>query len=205
MTDNGAIPERVTEPIGVSSLDQVSPNDKTLNAEVHRICILDGGYPDRWPRHQHCPCCGTGELRSLFTKHQFNHSQCINCGFVCVDPYPPQDILKKLYAGAYYTNFREFYEARHLRETGGYSMTAAPVELLEEMIESAAGGREAGDWLDVGGGLGTVADLVRRRCPKWHVTLNEYNPRSCELARDIYGLDVVSNNACQLQEFRSSL
>jgi len=57
-----------------------------------------------------------------------------------------------------------------------------------------------GDWLDVGGGLGTVADLVRKRCPGWRVTLNEYNPRSCELAREIYGLRVVSNDARQLYE-----
>ena len=171
----------------------------TLNAEVHRICVTDGGYPAEWPQHPWCPCCGTGELTNLFSKHQFSHRQCANCGFVCVDPYPPDDILKKLYAGSYYTNFREFYEARHLREVGGYSMTAAPLELLEKMIDSATRGRAAGEWLDVGGGLGTVADLVRRRHPKWAVTLNEFNPRSLQLAREIYGLDTVDNDAHQLR------
>ena len=62
-------------------------------------------------------------------------------------------------------------------------ITAAPLELLEELIACATARRETGDWLDVGGGLGTVADLVRRRRPGWAVTLNEFNPRSLELAR----------------------
>jgi SAM-dependent methyltransferase len=186
--------------LGCGCANRGSPPDLTLNAEVHRICIAEGGYPANWPRHTSCPCCGTGQLKSLFIKHQFNHSQCTNCSFVCVDPYPPEEIVKRLYAGSYYTNFREFYEARHLREVGGYSMTAAPIELLEEMIECAARGRDAGDWLDVGGGLGTVADLVQRRRPGWTVTLNEFNPRSLELAREIYGLVAVSNDARHLRE-----
>jgi SAM-dependent methyltransferase len=194
---------------GMSSADQAVAPDAcaeqssasllTLNAEVYRICMTDGGYPAEWPQHPHCPCCGIGQLKNLFTKHQFSHRQCTNCGFVCVDPYPPENILKKLYAGSYYTNFREFYEARHLREVGGYSMTAAPLELLEKMIETATRGRAAGEWLDVGGGLGTVADLVRRRHPRWAVTLNEFNPRSLQLAREIYGLDAIDSDAHQLR------
>jgi SAM-dependent methyltransferase len=200
MTDQIGAVDRPASPVGGCSADRGPPADLTLNAEVHRICIAEGGYPAKWPRHPCCPCCGTGQLKSLFTKHQFNHSQCTNCSFVCVNPYPPKDIVKRLYAGSYYTNFREFYEARHLREVGGYSMTAAPIELLEKMIECAAHGREAGDWLDVGGGLGTVADLVRRRRPGWTVTLNEFNPRSLELAREIYGLNAVSSDARHLRE-----
>jgi SAM-dependent methyltransferase len=172
----------------------------TLNAEVHRICIAEGGYPTTWPRHLKCPCCGRGDLKSIFSKYQFNHDQCTDCGFVCVNPYPPKNIVTRLYGGSYYTNFREFYEAKYLREVGDYSMTAAPMELLERMIARATAGRTVGDWLDVGGGLGTVADLVRQRCPGWAVTLNEFNPRSVELARQIYGLDVVSNDAGELQK-----
>src|SRR5579862_6416616 len=130
---------------------------ETLNAEVHRICMVEGGYPNAWPRHTSCPCCGVGELRSLFKKHEFNHDQCIHCGFVCVNPYPPDDIVKRLYSSTYYTNFREYYEAGYLQRTGKHSITAAPVELLEDMIVRAAAGRAAGDWLDVGGGMGSVA------------------------------------------------
>jgi SAM-dependent methyltransferase len=199
MTDQIGGSDRPASPVGGCSADRGPPADLTLNAEVHRICITEGRYPAEWPQHTSCPCCGTGQLKSLFTKHQFNHSQCTNCSFVCVNPYPPEDIVKRLYAGSYYTNFREFYEARHLREVGGYSMTAAPIELLEKMIECAADGREAGDWLDVGGGLGTVADLVQRRRPGWTVTLNEFNPRSLQLAREIYGLHAVDNDVHQLR------
>jgi len=202
MTEDAAPPERLVKPSDQSSVDHGSPGDRTLNAEVHRICIAEGGYPEQWPRHQQCPCCGSGALRSIFTKYQFNHSQCISCGFVCVDPYPPEAIVKKLYTGAYYTNFREFYEAKHLRELGGHSITAAPLELIEEMIARSTCGCDKGDWLDVGGGLGTVADLVRQHCPGWAVTLNEFNPRSLELARDIYGLDAVGNDAGELYKMR---
>ncbi len=159
------LPKAVTGDSGAGASQGGARVDVTLNAEVHRVCMVEGGYPERWPRHSHCPCCGTGELRSIFSKYQFNHDQCANCGFVCVNPYPPDDILKRLYAGSYYTNFREYYEADHLRRVGGESMTAAPLELLENLIAGVTAGRDPGDWLDVGGGLGTTADLVRRRLP----------------------------------------
>jgi SAM-dependent methyltransferase len=177
-----------------------SAPDLTLNAEVRRICVTEGGYPARWLRHASCPCCGLGELASLFTKYQFNHDQCDNCGFVCVNPYPPVDIIKLLYGGSYYSNFREYYEAQEAREGRQQTISAAPLELIEQIIARATAGREAGDWLDVGGGLGTVAELVRRRCPDWRVALNEFNPRSVELAREIYGLDVLSSSALELSE-----
>ena len=172
--------------------------DLTLNAEVRRICIIEGGYPDRWPRHHSCPCCGIGELASVFSKYDFNHDQCTSCGFVCVNPYPPDDVLKRLYAGSYYSNFREYYEARAARQGRVQSISAAPLGLIEPMITGATKGRKRGDWLDVGGGIGTVAELVRRRCPDWAIALNEFNPRSAELAREIYGLEILSNNASEL-------
>ena len=172
---------------------------ETLNAEVYRVCMLEGGYPDAWPRHRGCPCCGGGELRSLFKKHGFNHDQCSHCGFVCVNPYPPEEIVKRLYSGTYYTNFREYYEAGYLQRTGEHSITAAPVALLEQMIARATAGRAAGEWLDVGGGMGSVANLIRQRRPGWRVVLNEFNPRSLELAREIYGVEGISEDADQLR------
>jgi SAM-dependent methyltransferase len=183
----------------MSTVNAGVPIDLTLNAEVRRICMLEGGYPSAWPRHRQCPSCGKGPLQSLFSKHEFNHDQCGNCGFVCVNPYPPTTILTKLYAGAYYTNFREYYEAQLLREAGGSCMTAAPLELLNEMIARATASRAPGDWLDVGGGLGTVANLARQHCPDWTVTLNECNPRSVELAQELFGLEVVSSDAAELR------
>jgi SAM-dependent methyltransferase len=195
--DTSAMGNTTTTAVGLAN-DAASSVDTTLNAEVYRICVVEGGYPRDWPAHDRCPCCGAGRLRKLFIKYNFGHSQCIDCNFVCLDPYPPEPVLKRLYSGSYYTNFRDFYEAQYLREIGGHSMTAAPLELLEDVIQRAVHARAEGDWLDVGGGLGTVANLVRRRCPGWAVTLNEFNPRSIELAREIYGLDTVSSNAEEL-------
>lgn len=197
--ENGpGAPRVLAEPVDSLSSATASLTDLTLNAEVHRICVVEGGYPGDWPRHERCPCCGTGKLRFLFHKQGIAHEQCVNCDFVCINPYPPDEILKKIYSGSYYTNFREYYEARHLRESGGHSVTAAPIEMLETMIERASGERQTGEWLDVGGGVGTVADLIRQRRPGWRITLNEYNPRSIELAREIYGLEPVSHDASRL-------
>src|SRR5262249_15859223 len=148
--DNTSAAAPAMEATGGVANDAVCLIDSTLNAEVHRICLVEGGYPSDWPVHDRCPCCGIGQLNRLFTKYNFDHSQCSECGFVCLNPYPPDRILKTLYSGSYYTNFREYYEAGYLREIGGHNITAAPLELIEEMIGRAVHARERGDWLDVG-------------------------------------------------------
>jgi ABC-type polysaccharide/polyol phosphate transport system ATPase subunit/SAM-dependent methyltransferase len=194
MSESGA---KGTAPASETDAGPVLP-DGTLNSEIRRVCMVEGRYPEGWPRHEKCPCCGKGDLKFLFSKFGLAHDQCTECEFVCMNPYPSDEMVKKIYSGQYYTNFREHYEAHYLREHGEHSLVAAPAELLEAMIERATRGRNRGAWLDVGGGLGTVADLIQTRRPGWHVTLNEFNPRSIELAQEIYGLAAVSGDAREL-------
>lgn len=168
------------------------PPPKTLREEIEQTCLTDGRYPDRWPRHRICPACGARDLRPGFSKHGFTHDRCASCGFVCVNPYPPDDVIARLYDGPYYTNMREFFEAPLLREAGKVTPYSAPQEALEAIIARAAGERETGFWLDVGGGLGAFLKLVRERKPGWRVRLNELNDVSVAFARDELGLDVVA-------------
>src|SRR6478735_5652106 len=80
---------------------------KMLSEEIVEICLSDGRYPTQWPRHEACPACGGKDLVVTFSKLGFNHDECRSCEFVFVNPFPPSDIIARLYAGDYYTNTRE--------------------------------------------------------------------------------------------------
>ena len=162
----------------------------TLNEEVRIACFEQGGYPQRWERHPACPCCGSGSLFPSFSKNNIWHSSCCNCGFICIDPYPPAEILRQLYAGSYYSLTRELYEVPRLRDQGVITAYTAPTELLNDTIKKCVRGRVSGTWLDVGGGIGAFAKLVATTNQSWQVSLNEMNPRSAKLASEIFDLRV---------------
>lgn len=171
----------------------------TLRGEIEAICFGDGGYPEKWPRHKRCPACtGGGPLTPIFEKYGFSHARCADCGFVCVDPFPPDDILKELYAGAYYTRTRELFELPLLKEGGVGTPFSAPPEVLREIVDKATAGVQRGAWLDVGGGLGAFANLIQEMRPDWKVTLNELNPQSIEIARSLFNFDVVNDDPGKL-------
>jgi lipopolysaccharide transport system ATP-binding protein len=166
----------------------------TLNAEIHKICFERGHYPVGWHRHPSCPCCGDGKLVDAFSKYGLSHRRCVECHFVCVDPYPPEKVTRELYAGAYYTGIREFYEMPRARDRGAHSAYTAPADLLRAVVTQAAGSKSEGRWLDVGGGIGAFANLIRRMLPGWDVTLNEFNPRSLEIARELFSVATSGDN-----------
>ncbi|WP_186418063.1 ATP-binding cassette domain-containing protein [Bosea sp. CS1GBMeth4] len=170
----------------------------TLRGEIEAICFGNGGYPEKWPRHKRCPACTGGPLTPVFEKYGFSHARCADCGFVCVDPFPPDDILKKLYAGAYYTRTRELFELPLLKEGGVGTPFSAPLEVLREIVDRATAGLQRGAWLDVGGGLGAFANLIQEMRPDWKVTLNELNPQSIEIARSLFNFDVVNDDPAKL-------
>jgi ABC-type polysaccharide/polyol phosphate transport system ATPase subunit/SAM-dependent methyltransferase len=165
----------------------------TLRGEIEQVCIVEGGYPGRWPRHERCPACDGGPLVKAFAKYGFDHARCGTCGFICVDPYPPEEIMARLYAGEYYTRIRELLELPLLEARGEGTPFSAPREVLEGIVARTAAAR-SGAWLDVGGGLGAFAQLVRQLRPGWRVKLNESNPFSVRVARERLGLDVVTGD-----------
>ena len=166
----------------------------TLGAEIREICFKDGKYPENWPHHAHCPACGGTTLIDAFSKFGFSHRRCGACEFVFMDPYPPEDILKRLYEGHYYTNIREFFEAPLLRKAGESTPFSASVEELDRIVDRATAGRTHGDWLDVGGGLGAFAQRIKNRLPDWRVVLNEYNPRSIEIAKSLGHVETTAED-----------
>jgi ABC-type polysaccharide/polyol phosphate transport system ATPase subunit/SAM-dependent methyltransferase len=170
----------------------------TLRGEIERICVVEGGYPEHWPRHQHCPSCGEGPLVDAFAKYSFSHVRCGTCGFICVDPYPTDEILTKLYSSAYYSRIRELFERPLLERGGTGTPFSAPREVLQAIVRRATGDRKAGSWLDVGGGLGAFAHLIRTLRPYWEVKLNELNPQSIAIARELFDFEVVTGNPEEL-------
>lgn len=181
-----------------SSNEPPAADFTTLRQEIQAICVDEGGYPDAWPYHKRCPACSGGPLHVAFSKYNFNHSRCQECGFVCVNPYPPTDIVTKLYSGAYYSQTRELFEQPLLTNGGEGTPFSVPRDVLVSIINKATQGRVKGRWLDVGGGLGAFADLVQTMRPKWEVKLNEVNAQSIRIARDLFDFDVVTSDPEEL-------
>ncbi len=176
----------------------VGANGTTLRGEIEQICMAKGGYPDRWPRHLCCPACGKGPLVEAFSKYGFSHVRCGTCGFICVDPYPTAEIMTKLYAGEYYSRVRELFERPLLEKGGANTPFSAPRDILEAAIRRASNERTTGTWLDVGGGLGAFAHLIRKIRPRWKVKLNEFNSQSIAIARELFDFEVVTGDLSEL-------
>ena len=171
------------------------PSTRLLSAEVFEICVQQGGYPDRWKTLDACPVCQSPRRDVCFVKSGFRHVQCRDCGLVSLDCIPPEDVLQKLYQGEYYSKVRELFELPLLKGGGGTTPFSAPEAALKELIENVSRGRGPGVWLDVGGGFGAFADLVRRSLPEWRVVLNDWNPRSLEIAREVLVMETTADDA----------
>lgn len=167
---------------------------KSLREEIEDVCIARGGYPAAWESHRNCPACGSGTLAPLFEKYGFNHSRCEVCGFVCVNPFPPEQVLAELYSGAYYTRTRQLFELPLLKQGGKMTPFSAPVDVLGQIVERATGNSPRGRWLDVGGGLGAFAGLIKSKRPDWTVALNELNTESAAIARSQFDIEVLDGD-----------
>ena len=189
------------DPAAETTASAASP--ATLRSEIEAICFRKGGYPKRWPRHEACPACGQVALAPAFSKYGFTHAQCSACGFVTVDPYPPDDIIAKLYDGAYYTQVRNLFEAPLLLGRGDATPFSAPKDTLMAVVERATGSRASGTWLDVGGGLGAFANLIAEMRPAWTVKLNEFNKKSVDIARSAFN-DRFAISTADLADLRAS-
>lgn len=176
-----------------------STSPATLFEEIHQVCAASG-YPQLWPRHEACPCCGAADaIAPAFEKIGLAHSTCRACDFVFVNPYPPSAVLDRLYAGAYYTGVRNWIEREKARQGRFDAATFSfPTPILERLIANAAQQRSTGRWLDVGGGIGALASLVARRLPEWTVLLHEVNEEAAGLAYPDPAFTVTSGSLAEL-------
>jgi ABC-type polysaccharide/polyol phosphate transport system ATPase subunit/SAM-dependent methyltransferase len=170
-------------------------DSETLRQEIESICFADGGYPGKWLRHAACPVCDGGPLADCFEKYALMHQRCAACGFVFVNPYPPAELLRRLYDGKYYSMVREHWEYGRIKKGLSSTPYSAPRDVLERVIGEIVADKPSGTWLDVGGGVGSTASLVQRMAPGWRVVLNELNQRSLEIATNFYGLESTAASA----------
>jgi ABC-type polysaccharide/polyol phosphate transport system ATPase subunit/2-polyprenyl-3-methyl-5-hydroxy-6-metoxy-1,4-benzoquinol methylase len=176
--------------------DETPREYRSLNEEIRDVCFRIGRYADRWLRHERCPCCDSPHIGGLFRKFGIEHWICRACEFVFVNPYPPNDLIETLYNASYYRAVREHVEAPKARQgREDAALFSVPPEILKRCIGVVAGCTAAGDWLDVGGGCGSFAALVRSELPAWTVCLNEMNEDSGRLAQEAYGLEVLPSSA----------
>jgi ABC-type polysaccharide/polyol phosphate transport system ATPase subunit/SAM-dependent methyltransferase len=193
--DAGLLSAQVEDPDpAANALNQAT----TLREEIEAVCFANGDYPKNWPRHRLCPACGWGQLSPAFSKYGFTHERCGACDFICVNPYPPDEIMDKLYSGEYYSKCRTLFERPLLEGSGAGTPYSAPEDLLTSIIERTTEGIEHGKWLDVGGGIGAFASLVQNLRPGWDVSLNEFNQQSINIASELFNFNIVADNARDL-------
>jgi SAM-dependent methyltransferase len=167
----------------------------TLREEIQDLCFNIGGYPDAWPRHRQCPCCASTSLAPLFKKYEIEHWVCQACEFVFVNPYPPDDLVGRIYNASYYPAVREFIElprAQAGREDA--ALFSTPLEVLDRIIATVAADQPSGEWLDVGGGIGTFAHRIQKKLPSWRVVLNELNSRAHQIAQEVFHLETTTRS-----------
>jgi ABC-type polysaccharide/polyol phosphate transport system ATPase subunit/ubiquinone/menaquinone biosynthesis C-methylase UbiE len=175
---------------------------RTLLEEIQDVCFERGGYPERWLRHERCPCCGSRRFRPSFKKYQLDHCECQRCKFVFVNPYPPDDILNELYNGSYYSGVREFVERPKALATRDDSSQSVALEYVEPVLDFVRRRKQRGTWLDVGGGNGSFAAYVRKKFPSFAVSVQEINERSLRFAREHFQLSVVAESVHDLRARR---
>lgn len=161
----------------------------TVMEEVARIVERHGGL-HLWPRLEACPACGADDLRPAFAKFGFAHVRCAACGGISLERMPPAAVLDDLYSGRYYSNTRRFFELPRFRKSGALTTLSVEAETLLPEAERLAQG-EAGSWLDVGGGFGAFASVLKSRLDGWAVALSEMNGESVRIAMRELGVDVL--------------
>ncbi|MBI3411949.1 MAG: ATP-binding cassette domain-containing protein [Planctomycetes bacterium] len=171
---------------------------RTLREEIHDICFVRGGYPDRWRRHDECPACGSGRLRESFQKYQLAHSECRRCHLIFVNPYPSEDVLHQLYNGSYYTGVRRFVEEPKALADMADSSISVQLDHVRRALRHLTKKQRTGSWLDVGGGIGGFAHYLQTNYPQYQVFLNELNQESASFARRHFQLRVLDTDFKEL-------
>jgi ABC-type polysaccharide/polyol phosphate transport system ATPase subunit/SAM-dependent methyltransferase len=193
-------------PAAVSQVAPTSyekPRYRTLLQEIREVCFVRGGYPDRWLKHERCPCCNSRQCHPSFKKYQIQHWECRRCNFVFVNPYPPDDILNELYNGSYYNAIREFVERPKALAGLDDSSHSVALDYVKPILDFVKDRKSYGAWLDVGGGNGSFAAFVRKSFPGFTVSLQEINERSVRFAQEHFRLDVVGESVRELRARRA--
>lgn len=144
----------------------------------------------------HCPICGSGQVKTIVTKpafgtefgvYQCGAGDCLH-GFTY--PLPSEAVLEKMYAEEGLNSYQ--LDKAALKAVGDFFS-----HLFTDYIPK--GSAQAGELLDVGAGLGTFMDSGRTH--GWKVQGIEFNQKSVELGRELFGLDIVAGNFYRLEDY----
>jgi 2-polyprenyl-3-methyl-5-hydroxy-6-metoxy-1,4-benzoquinol methylase len=144
----------------------------------------------------HCPICGSGQVKAIVSKMVFDTEfgvyQCsgADCQHGFTYPLPSEAVLESMYAG-------EDLNSYQLDRTALKAVSDFFSHLFTDYIPR--GFRKPGTLLDVGAGLGTFMDSGRAH--GWEVRGIEFNKRSVELGRELFGLDIVHGNFYRLEDY----
>ena len=145
------------------------------------------GSAATWPRFTSCPTCGSTDIRALATIRSMRHDRCRNCGFVLVNPYPPDDVRDSFYNSPYYDNYR-LLEDRKRREDPYFSVS---MYTDASRLASAVAATSSSRVLDYGCGTGAFLALLRDRFGVAEVEGFEIGSEAREIARGRYGLKIA--------------
>ena len=129
-----------------------------------------------------CNLCDAGSAREIFVKNGFSLVQCPSCGLIYVGNPPAADELRRLYS---------FDAGYHTSCVGDESVeTALHRRSAREYYDLLSRYKSGGSLLDVGCSTGFFLRVARDQ--GWETCGLEMSPDTASLARDRYGLEVLT-------------
>lgn len=143
-----------------------------------------------WSAVSRCAACLSHGISPFVSVRSFSYSRCDECGFVFANPRPTDEHLNAFYNSAFYDNYRTC-ERERIKATPYFSISTSSIPMIAEWI---AQDRDAA-LLDFGCGPGSFLAYLRDRHGFTNLTGLELNRSSVEVARQSYGLNILSDPA----------
>ena len=141
---------------------------------------------------EHCPLCHGATFRRFpihyyLHEKRFDAKKCVACKFIFVSPRPTRDEIAQMYSNEYFLHDGA--------ECGAHSMTDYETAAVKgsvkfpEILRYIAQFKPAGDFFEVGCGMGYFLNYVRSR--GYTVNGIEYAPLGAKVAKEKFGLDIT--------------
>lgn len=141
-----------------------------------------------------CNLCGASDARVLFRKDNTDFLQCRHCELEWVHPLPDMERMRRLYSDPCYFNTDNISQYGYSDYVRNKHLTVNLFNRRLDEIRHFTGGRQ-GWLLDVGCATGTLLELARLR--GWEVAGVDVSEYATRIARDYYGLDVLTGELAE--------
>lgn len=149
---------------------------------------LRDGY-DNWTPVTACPACSSSTIKPFAQLRNIQHSRCNECGFVFVNPVPPDTVTEAFYNSAFYNNYRYMEQAQQQHDPYFSASAYTDQRDLARWLMAS----KPTSVLDFGCGTGNFLALLRDEFGVPHVEGLELNKESAQIARRNYGLELATN------------